>query len=404
MDARAHLRRTGLVVILLALITGAGPASTAASRGGDWGQTDHDAARSRSSTAPSQLTPSTVTGVRAQQKFTGGPVACETEKGFEGAPVVSGNRLYALRTRQISGTVTVWLTARSLRSGALIWQKQVDATGDNTQWGELTVSGDRLLAVGLNCRPPIATQGRVHAFSTSDGRRLWQSREPGPWSWLSVSGRHVVTTGSSVEGGYSAVLDVRDGSTSWVKFSPGCGAGLPVVVRSALIMTHCRASGPSAVASRRLSDGRILWKNTGRVPLVPIRAAADGSVVITGDSRFLPVTVAALNARTGALRYRLKTEAVLAVGPELLFTRCGNAVCDHARLSGERVWQTRLPAGASEPAVVAAGVLYLADGTVIDADSGAVLGDLWKGTADELTVARDRVVVTTGATMTVYGR
>jgi len=99
-----------------------------------------------------------------------------------------------------------------------------------------------------------------------------------------------------------------------------------------------------------------------------------------------------VDATTGATRFELRGATnVLAVDDRTVYAECGaSVVCGYLEATGVSEWQTT---DSSTLASAADGVLYLADGKVLDASSGHVLTRLWHFTTTGLAIGDGEIAV-----------
>jgi outer membrane protein assembly factor BamB len=265
---------------------------------------------------------------------------------------------------------------------------------------------------------PIVAGGRVFvgdlagitAYNAADGARQWS------YDWNgSIEGgtpRMAVADGLLVVGYNDCMsvsdpnpvlvaLDVRDGKRRWSANSPLVGS--MVVDKGAVLVSGTDVSGDSETVSYRTSDGRELWKASGRrvggssANGVVAGFAADGSQsfdIVTGAVRWtvkrhLATTAAspagdvfygaddkerlvAVSAKDGAVRWTAPgpTESIAADGTRV-YRSDGEAIAALDARTGKQVWRRDLPRYGGQP-VVAGGVVY-AGGVALDATRGTVL-------------------------------
>ena len=398
------------IVAAAGLIAGAGPA-LASGVGGDWTQADHDASGNRANTTATQISATnaaTVTDLRA----VGAPAYPVDQEGqcAEGwsVPVIAGKRAYAMKTGR--------LAVVDLTTGNQVWQRDVDPDGLSQSIVRAVVGG-RVFVSQLSCLSASDPNGTVRAFDAATGAPLWTYEQAGGVgrvggiNGIAVDGNLVLATGSSEGNGLTiAVLNAATGAEVWVRHGGACPVA-PRVVDGLVYYQDCDTGDTSQLIAARLLDGVIVWRKTGDFAVV--RGDRPGS-----DSTHVFTDSVAIDTENGATRYTMAgATRVDAVGTNRVFGACGRVVCALDKATGARAWTSTVAASVDPPgspsgidenirAAVAATLLYLPTGQVLNTSNGKVVTRLWTGQAVAMTVGNGYVVAVPAASprvLDVYG-
>jgi outer membrane protein assembly factor BamB len=402
-------KRQVLVALVAAagLVAGAGPA-LASGVGGDWTQADHDASGNRANTTATQLTAANVRTVSWLRGFAApafppdNPGECAQTWT---APVVVAKKAYAVASGR--------LTVLDLTTGAQVWQRTIDATGES-QSAVYAVDSGRIFVGQISCLSQSDPLGFVRAYDATTGAPLWTQEVDGLVG-VAVSGNRVLGAGSSAGAGDTVrVLDAGTGAPVWQRLNADtCGVSARIVLNQ-VYYQECSGVNPVALVAARLNTGAVAW-----------RKASDDVGIERGDhvgadathlfTRALGGNITALDPTDGFARYGVVgMTRVDAVGTNRIFGACdggpGDAgvVCAVNKATSARAWTSTIPASFAEgtAATVAATLLYLPSGQVINSGTGATIASLWSGQHSALTVA-DGYVLTVSAdnprVLDVYG-
>jgi outer membrane protein assembly factor BamB len=381
-------RRKVLVAAVAAagLFTAAVPAF-AAGAGGDWPQADHDASGNRANTTATQITAANaarVTDLRALGARAYPPDQVgQCAEGWTGE-VVAAKKVYAVRTGR--------LVAVDLTTGNQLWQRDVDPAGQSRPVVRAVVDG-RVFVSQLSCQSASDPAGAVRAYDAVTGAPLWtaeQSRGVGGINGIAVDGRFVLATGTSQGNGQTiAVLDAATGADVWRRNGDNCPVA-PRIVRQQVYYQECGAQ-PTALVAARLADGVVVWRKPGDFAVTRgDRPGLDATHVFTDSVALDPATGATRFTMAGATR-------VDAVGTNRVFGACGTVVCAFDKATGARAWTSTIApsvdtggsdSGIDDPvrAAVAATLLYLPTGQVLNSTTGALVARLWTGQARSMSV------------------
>jgi hypothetical protein len=154
----------------------------------------------------------------------------------------------------------------------------------------------------------------------------------------------------------------------------------------------------------------VVWRRTGDFVVRGDRPGSDSTHVFTNS--------VALNSATGATRYPLVgATRVDAVGTNRVFGACGTVVCAFGKATGARAWTSTIaastdpigsPSGIDDNvrAAVAATLLYLPTGQVLNTGNGKLVTRLWTGQAVAMSVGDGYVLAVPASSprvMDVYG-
>lgn len=380
---RPSLRIVPLAVLLVALTaSGLQAASTPPS---DWPQPDADAAHSRANLNERALSPTTALSAVFDLAIALPPNPdplnefdlCQPQ--VHPTPAVTATRFFTAYGNAVAQF--------DLATGARLWRQQVRQIPEREATHLVLSYGSRVYAAMTDCSSESDPTMRLDAYDAATGQRLWEQRGFVGWSDVVAAGQRLVMSGYTVYGNSVNVLDAATGTTVWSRTDPLSCTANALVVRRSVIMAVCDEER-FALQARRLSDGALLWSRTGAwTPERGDRAGYDGQLVmaVSPSGR-----LTALDAATGATRWSTSLASQsLAVDNYRVYARCGDAVCALSRGNGALLWTGPAVPG---DVVVANGVLYLANGQVMRASTGAVLGRLWDDDHRLLAVAGGRVV------------
>jgi outer membrane protein assembly factor BamB len=221
----------------------------------------------------------------------------------------------------------------------------------------------------------------------------------------------VLATGSSEGNGLTIhVLDAATGALVWSRHGGACPVA-PRIVDQQVYYQECGTGQPTQLVAARLADGVVVWRKAGNFAVS--RGDRPGS-----DSTHVFTDSVALNTATGATRYTMTgATRVDAVGTNRVFGACGTVVCAFDKTTGACVWTSTIapstdtgsdPSGIEFPAraAVAATLLYLPTGQVLNTGTGAVVTRLWTGQARSMSVGNGYVVAASESSpraLDVYG-
>lgn len=379
---RPLLRIIPLAALLVGLAASSLQAATAPPS--EWRQPDADAAHSRANPNERALSPTTVLSVVFDLAIALPPnpdplnnlELCQHQQ--HPTPAITATRLFTAYDNAVAQFDTV--------TGARLWRQQVREIPDHEATHLVLSHGSRVFAAMTDCSSASDPVMRLAAFDAATGQRLWEQRGFEGWADVVAAERRLVVSGTTVYGKGVHVLDATTGATIWSRHTLGC-IDDALVVRRAVITGVCDED-LSALQARRHSDGSLLWSRPGAwSPERGDQSGYDGQLVLAVSPSG---RLAALDAATGATRWStsLATQSV-AVDAYRVYARCGEAVCALSRSNGALLWTG--PAVPGDVAV-ANGVVYLADGQVLRASTGALLGRLWFDDHHLVAVAGGHVV------------
>ncbi|HET6877733.1 MAG TPA: PQQ-binding-like beta-propeller repeat protein [Jatrophihabitans sp.] len=405
---RRTIGLTAVAVSLAALATAAVPTLAATTTSvGPWSQTNADAALSRSNRSESVLTVRTVAGVHYLRSLTANPPPGDPEAvvdcpgGKIVAPVLSGGAVYAV--------IGDWLTKADASTGRILWRVKPDPSL-RTFYDDVAVSRGFVLVASEGCLSQSQAGGTIQAFRADTGARAWSTPMPlgGSLSQMVVSRGYVVTIGEDMISRTVAVQRAATGALVWGKSvdSGVCEAlyGVRVLVAAErVVYESCRKSGPLLVG-RWLTTGARSWTRPGNW----IVEAANSDQRTAGHHLYVlddAGRVDDLIPQTGVTRFSLPGAAEASVvDAQRVYATCGSGadeVCAYDTATGALTWRVADPA---EPLAAAGGVLYLADGTALNAATGANIAPVWLGTASALAVGNGHVaVVVEPRILDIYG-
>ncbi len=388
------------VAAAAALVAAVGPASpaSASGAGGDWTQGDHDASGNRAITTATQITAANagtvdwLRGLVARALRPDGPGCGE---GFS-TPVLVAKRAYTVRSGQ--------LVAVDLTTGNPVWQRVLDPSS-TTASTVAAVDGGRVYVSQRDCTSQSDPGGTVLAFDATTGAPLW-SQPVAALEGVAVNGNRVLGSGTSVGNGTTIkVLDAATGAVVWQRARPEFCPAPARIVATQVYYDECdQGTGEvTDLAAARLGDGVVVWRKTGDVRIDRGDRVGSGSTHLFTDKT-------AINPATGATRYTAAgVTRIDAVGTNRVFGACGTVVCAFDKITGARVWTSTIAASTgAEPAraAVAATLLYLPTGEVLNSVTGALVTTLWFGQARALSVGDGYVVAIPFGTqrlLDVYG-
>lgn len=367
----------GAVAAAAAVIAAAGTAY-ASGTGGDWTQGDHDASGNRANTTATQISAAnagTVAPLRALAAPALPPDGPGCGEGFT-TPVIVAKRVYTVSSGR--------LMAVDLTTGATVWSRVLDV-GGATANTVTAVDRGQVYVGQRDCTSQSDPAGAILAFTATTGAPLWQ-QPVGALSSVAVSGTRVLGSSTSVGNGTTVkVLDSATGAVVWERDLPGFCPVSARIVAAQVYYSECDPDTDALVdlAAARLSDGVVVWRKAGDVRIE--RGDALGSA-----STHLFTASTAIDPATGATRYTAPgVTRVDAVGTNRVFGACGPVVCAFDKATGARVWTSTVAAGtgaASARAALAATLLYLPTGEVLNSATGALVTTLWTGEARALSV------------------
>ena len=224
----------------------------------------------------------------------------------------------------------------------------------------------------------ITTMHGLFALDAKTGGTLWTEPSARGFSSPAVFD-HSVLVGTS--NGTVIRLNASDGSVQWETqllaqplFS-GITSSPKVAFDRVFIGTFNESGGPGEVVSLWVNNGSVAWRHaTGSVHYAS-PAYADGSVYVgimgtyntTSQVTFdPPYGVLALNAATGEENWFFPTAGSVAAspaiaGPRLIAPSKDGNVYAINRSTGTLIWQTRVEAGISSPAV-SGGAVFVGGG------------------------------------------
>jgi outer membrane protein assembly factor BamB len=383
------------LVAVAGLVASAGPA-LASGVGGDWTQADHDASGNRANTTATQITAANAPTVTDLRAF-GAPTYPVDQEGAcaEGwtTPVLVAKRAYAVKTGR--------LAAVDLTTGNQLWQRDVDPDGLSRSFVQAVVGG-RVFVAQLSCLSASDPNGTVRAFDAATGAPLWTFEQnggvggTGGINGIAVDGNLVLATGVSEGRGQTInVLNAATGALIWTRSGDVCPV-TPRIVDQQVYYQNC-GTGPTELVAARLLDGAVVWRKAG--DFAATRGDRPGL-----DSTHVFTDSVAIDTGTGATRYTMAgATRVDAVGTNRVFGACGTVVCAFDKVTGARAWTSTIAPSrdtGSDPsgiefnvrAAVAATLLYLPTGQVLNTGTGKVVTRLWTGQARSMSVGNGYVV------------
>ena len=392
-------KRKFLVAVLAAagLAGGAAAPALASGAGGDWTQADHDASGNRANTTATQITAANAATVSDLRGFAAPAYPPDQfgqcAEGWTGE-VVAGKRAYAIKTGR--------LAALDLTTGNQLWQRNVDPDGLSRSFVQAVVGG-RVFVAQLDCLSASDPNGTVRVFDAATGSPLWTFEQnggvggTGGINGIAVDGNLVLASGTSEGNGLTVnVLDAATGALVWSRRGDACPVA-PRIVGEQVYYQECGTGQPTELVAARLLDGEVAWRKTGDFAVTRGDRPGLGSTHVFTDS-------VALDTGTGATRYTMAgATRVDAVGTNRVFGACGRVVCAFDKATGARAWTSTIapsvdrsesPSGIefNVRAAVAATLLYLPTGQVLNTSTGKVVTRLWTGQARSMSVGNGYVV------------
>lgn len=327
-----------------------------------WPQVNHDASGNRANVNATQISLANVDQVGWVRGLAGPPPG-EGECGREfTAPLVVGKRPFAVSNGR--------LLAYNVATGRQIWERVI-ATGHLTNVIRVAaVAGGRIFTRWGDCTSGSDPARSVRAYDAADGAPLWLRGVSG-LNGVSVTRGRVIAAGDSAGSGLTVrVLDPATGATIW-EASGECGDPGAVVAHNRVFYQDCDAD-PHLVAAA-VRTGAVAWEKPGFWDVQRADAAGtDASHLYVGHDTVL-------DPATGETRFGLTgSSRIDAVDATRVYASCGGVVCAFARDTGARAWTSDVPAGSFQSArlALAGALLYSSRGTVLDAVSGATVGQL----------------------------
>jgi outer membrane protein assembly factor BamB len=393
----------GIAIVAGSVTAVSALAASAAVPVGSWSQTNYNAAQSRANLGETTLTPATV----GKSRYLRSVVAPPTPPAKQGCqpdtvavPVLTGGNLYAVANG--------WLSRYDAATGRRIWRHLAATAGEagSLRYQALAVAGGFVVVGESDCGSVSDPNGYIQAFRASTGALVWSRQITagnGNVNAVVVYGGYVVAAGSSVGGGtIVAVRKLTTGGLVWARSFQFCAAASLAVVDQLVMSPGCKRTGVVALTARKLATGKLVWSRSGAWQIqrgdLPGLAGSHLNVISSTGS------VLDLNPATGHTRHTLAgATAVLAVDGSRAYAACGTgAVCAYSTSAGSQMWTT--PDSAPVLAAEAGGVLYLADGTVLNASTGKIITRLWSGQAQSLVVGNGRIgAVTDPRILDLYG-
>lgn len=395
-------RWSAIVALILAAVgfvaVGSGPTLAATTTTvGPWSQSNADAALSRSNPAESVLTARTIARARYLRSVVAEPQDPNNEDDCTGGrfpvpPLLYGGAVYAMAGG--------WLTKTNASTGAVVWRVRQSSANF---FEDLAVSSSGLVVLGsTNCISQSDPGGSIEAFRAGTGARVWSV--PGLPSdpmldHFVLSSGYVVAIGepaAATPDVVVAVYKVATGEQVWStvrRVSANCNAfGMRVLVAAGqVVYPSCIAKG-SALVARDLATGARTWTRAGAWQL----GGANSDSPTAGHHLYAVDSagnVQDLIPQSGRTRFTLAgATRYLAVDGRRVYGNCGTSdLCAYDQATGARLWVR--PGRSTSLAASAGGVLYLADGSVLNAATGADITTLWAGTATDLSVGNGHVAV-----------
>lgn len=376
---------TAVLTLLGMLGPAAGTASSAAVASGSWPETDFNAAASRANLGENTLTVQTVHQVRFLRELTAAAVPsgnCAAQPGFV-APVLTDGRLFAIANGR--------LVSYDAATGHRLWHVLPDPTF-TSDYSSLAVSGGLVIIGRLTCDSVSDPNGFVQAFRETTGAPVWDSGSPAnPVSQVVASNGYVVSAGgTSGAGQVITVRHVSNGAVVWEKTPSNDQASAALVVGGQVIQQE-----QSSLVAYNLATGAHAWSRAGIwQPERGDRAAPAAHHLYAVDPAGQVVD---LNPQTGSTQRVLKgATSVLAVDGARAYAICGTGhICAYRTSDGQLIWSL---ADTSGLAAEAGGVLYLSDGSAINAGTGMLLRQIFThaGGASELAIGQGRIAASLG--------
>lgn len=371
---------TGLAALAAIAIAPAGAAASGAASS-PWTQTGGTAGLARVNLTESTLTPTAVEHAKLLRSL-----ATPSGKGFcfdgvPASPVLDGGRVYDTAGNQVN--------MYNAQTGHRVWSAILDADYDTQIFG-VAVGHGLVVAGGTGCDSQSDPNGVLTAFNAATGKVKWLVGDGPIWEVLE-SGNDVVVSGDSPgDGTVTSVYDVTDGALVWTQSSGECDNSRVIVVHTTVITDVCDPNTNAAtLEGESLATGALQWSRPGDwIVLAGSDHSTHGHAYAINPSG----AVTDLNAASGATRFTLTgATGVLAVDNTRVYAECGTqTICGYSESTGARLWHVDDP---STLGAEADGVLYLADGKLLNAATGALIVRPWKLTATSLAIGDGRIAV-----------
>ncbi|HEY2793640.1 MAG TPA: PQQ-binding-like beta-propeller repeat protein, partial [Micromonosporaceae bacterium] len=300
-------------------------------------------------------------------------------------PILANQNLYAIATDGVS--------AFKASTGALLWHATIDSS-ETEQYGGLAVAGGLVLVAhqdGCETEDPV---GAVTAFNATTGAPVWNGGLDESVTSMVVSGTTVVTGGDDFpDGTQLQALSLSTGASLWTRhFDTDCDE--PVIVVDGLVVyNNCDTNKLTAA---KLSTGAVVWSRAGLWTVE--RGDSD-----TTSAHHLYATPASgvvtdLNPATGATRFTLAgATRTLAVDATQVYAACSAGLCAYNRGTGAPTWSESTAGGwtvDTKNIAIGGAVLYGANGTVLNASTGAFLAVLSDQNSGTVVVGDGRLAYT----------
>ena len=367
----APVAAVALVVLGSAALRNAQPRhgiAAAATTASPWVQYGYNGARSNANLAEKTLTTANVKTVTYLRSVAAPPIigdqACEDSRLSIASPIVVGTQLFDVS----SGTLSAFV----LTTGVAQWHVTPEARRDVVY--EALASADGLVFVGYqDCESASAPSGEILAYKATTGAPVWSYSVEG-LNGIAVSGDYVVPFGTnSNDGAEVDVLKAATGALVWTRDLP-VGGGPAIIEGGQVVHQYVDPSTGEGdgIEADALTTGKETWIRTD-VSL--IRGETDA--VATGHHLYSLTasgSVVDLNPKSGSTKFTMPGATTIEVAsPTLVFGDCtGGKRCAYNIADGSLAWQETNPSG-GEPSIWANGILFMTDGSAVNATTGAII-------------------------------
>jgi outer membrane protein assembly factor BamB len=393
-----HVLRLAVLSVVAVSTAAAATAGAAASPPpSPWLQTGYNAASSNANLAESSLNRAGLRTLQPKLTVSGNASAENCSEGPE-APALSESRLYAM----VDGA----LEAYQVGSHQLLWRRVIDPV-DQSIFRDIAVSHGLVIVASYDCftNDPVTS---IDAFASATGAPAWHRSWDDALENMAVTGKFLVAqTGCFYCDQTTHVLRVQTGAPVWHRSGTGSTRGgvifqPGVVVGGLSFLAREMPGGRYRLTAYRVGDGKAMWTRRGRFLALAGDSAVAGARVLLLQNQATGV-ISVADPATGADRFPLRGLAgytgQFAVTSRRVVGSCGSSTCAFDATNGRREWHTGNPSGGEDGLFLANGLVYLSDGRVLAAATGAPAGRV---PGSPMMVGSGRLLVDSDAAFTVY--